>query len=325
MKLWHHGLDLGTIEHSHKDGLDDIIKMMAESNLVTAQFFCMGIKVATAHSRTEIAGVSVDPGYHIKDICFENGERDPENPGIVLDDLPVVGVITGVHHQENQLKGNRAVFLDLLHELGQKHGILAAGDTDGDPVTILNELIIPDGSGKGTPDGFPELFDQSPLDLSGPFGYGIFGNHAFQGKAEPGTVAAFNIYGLITEAGQDLDGLLALISGVTEYVDGTVCRNRVFYCLDGFRFKKAFLRTVFVQIFFHMDMDGSGKRSPAEIVLCADVQDRNIGTVEVFQFFDTDGMHKILRENRYRKVYFCLYHHKDSLFKSQLFFASAFS
>lgn len=101
VKLWHHGLNFGTIEHSHKDGLDDIIKMVAESDLVAAEFFCMGIKVATAHSRTEIAGVFINLGYHIENFRFENGERDSEDPGIVLDDLPVVGVITGVHYQKD--------------------------------------------------------------------------------------------------------------------------------------------------------------------------------------------------------------------------------
>ena len=34
-----------------------------------------------------------------------------------------------------------AVALQFLHELGQQHGILAAGDAHGDPVALLNQLM----------------------------------------------------------------------------------------------------------------------------------------------------------------------------------------
>ena len=57
------------------------------------------------------------------------------------------------------------MLLDLLHELGEKHGIFAAGDTDGDPVSVLDQLVVPDGFGERPPDGFAEFFDKGPFNF----------------------------------------------------------------------------------------------------------------------------------------------------------------
>ena len=55
----------------------------------------------------------------------------------------------------------------LLKTLGHQHGILAAGNTDGDPVALLDQLVIVDGFGKFTPDGFAELFLETLLHVPG--------------------------------------------------------------------------------------------------------------------------------------------------------------
>ena len=43
VKLRHHSLNLRAVKHSHKNGLNYIIIMMAAGNLVAAHFFCKGI------------------------------------------------------------------------------------------------------------------------------------------------------------------------------------------------------------------------------------------------------------------------------------------
>ena len=53
--------------------------------------------------------------------------------------------------------------LELLHQLGQHHGVLAAGDADGDPVPGDDQLIPLDGSNKGVPQLLPVFFDETAL------------------------------------------------------------------------------------------------------------------------------------------------------------------
>ena len=76
VQLGHHGFNLGTVEHAHEDGLDDIVKMVAQGNLVAAEFFGVGLEIAAAHSRAEIAGILVDAGYDIEDLGLKNGQRN---------------------------------------------------------------------------------------------------------------------------------------------------------------------------------------------------------------------------------------------------------
>ena len=54
VQLWHHGLHLGSIEHAHQNGLNDIIVMMTQSNLVASKFLRLAVEMSTAHSRTQI-------------------------------------------------------------------------------------------------------------------------------------------------------------------------------------------------------------------------------------------------------------------------------
>ena len=53
--------------------------------------------------------------------------------------------------------------LKLLHQLGQRHGVLAAGDTDGDLIPRLDQLIPLHCGNKGIPDGFAVGFDETAL------------------------------------------------------------------------------------------------------------------------------------------------------------------
>ena len=56
--------------------------------------------------------------------------------------------------------------LQFLHQLGQDHGVLAAGDAHGDSVPRLDQLVPLHSGDKGVPDGFAiglmRLRSQSP-------------------------------------------------------------------------------------------------------------------------------------------------------------------
>ena len=59
VQLWHHGLHLCAIEHSHKDRLDHIVIVMSQRDLVAAQFLCLAVQIAPcASSRTDNTAIS---------------------------------------------------------------------------------------------------------------------------------------------------------------------------------------------------------------------------------------------------------------------------
>ena len=53
--------------------------------------------------------------------------------------------------------------LELLHQLGQHHGVLSPGDTDGDPVSGSDQLIPLDGGNEGVPELLAVFFDEAAL------------------------------------------------------------------------------------------------------------------------------------------------------------------
>ena len=65
--------------------------------------------------------------------------------------MAVLFVVAGVHNKKNKLKRHIAVLLKLLHQLCAKHGILAAGNANGDFVVFLDKLVFFNGKNKGIP------------------------------------------------------------------------------------------------------------------------------------------------------------------------------
>ena len=76
MELRHHGLDLGTVEHAHEDGLDHIIIMMAQGDFVAAQLLREGVEMTAAHAGTEVARRFLDGIDRIKNVGLKNLNRD---------------------------------------------------------------------------------------------------------------------------------------------------------------------------------------------------------------------------------------------------------
>ena len=98
VKLRHHGLYLSTVQHSHQDRLDDVIVMMSQSDLVAAQLFRMTVQIASAHSRTQIAGGILYVIHRIKYLGFKNGDGNIHQLRIVPNDLTVCLAVAGIHH-----------------------------------------------------------------------------------------------------------------------------------------------------------------------------------------------------------------------------------
>ena len=164
VELGGHGLELGTVEHAHHGGLDDIVEVVAQRDLIAAQLLGLAVQVAAAHPGAEVAGVLLGVVGHREDVALENGHGDVEQFGVGFDLLAVDLVVAGVHHKKDQLKGHIAVLLQLLHELGHQHGVLAAGDADGDLVARLDQLVPLDGHDERRPEFLAVFFDDAAFD-----------------------------------------------------------------------------------------------------------------------------------------------------------------
>ena len=52
VQLWHHGLYLRTIQHSHQDCFNHIIIVVSKCDLVASKFFCLTVEMPSSHSGT---------------------------------------------------------------------------------------------------------------------------------------------------------------------------------------------------------------------------------------------------------------------------------
>ena len=138
---------------------------MAQRNFVAAQLLRFLVQVAAAHAGAEVAGRLLAVVGNIKNVGFKHGDGQVQQRGVALDLLTVDLVVAGIHHQIDQLKGYLAVALQFLQQLCHQHGILAAGDADGNLVPCLDQLVPFDGHDKRRPQLFTEFFDNAALDF----------------------------------------------------------------------------------------------------------------------------------------------------------------
>ena len=173
VQLRHHGFHLSAVDHAHENRFNDIVKMVSQSDLITAQFLCLVIQMSTPHTGTEIAGVILHVIHRIKNIGFEHGNGNLQQLGVGFDDLPVLGTIAGIHDQKDQFKGKFSVPLNLLKQLRHEHRVLAAGNTHGNAVVGLNQVIGLDCLGKPAEDHPMKLFPQSLFHFGSLFVFGF--------------------------------------------------------------------------------------------------------------------------------------------------------
>ena len=198
MQLGHHGLHLRAVEHAHEDGLDHVVVVVAQRDLVAAQFPRLAVQVAAAHPGAQVAGILFFVVDDIENIRFKNGDGNAQKPGVVLDHLAVGLVVAGIHDQKFQLKGKLVVPVKLLKQLGHEHGILAAGNAYGDAVAGLDQIIGADGFGKlGKKPLVPRLADAF-LDLLLQAGF-LLPLHPVQ---QPARVAALQTVGFHAQTAQ---------------------------------------------------------------------------------------------------------------------------
>ena len=118
--------------------------MVSQGDFVAAVLLCEAVEIAAAHTGAQIAGGFFDGVDGIEDIGVADFDGNTEKLRVLFDELSVFRKIARVHTQKDQGKGKLVVALELLKEFGHQHGILAAGNTDRDPVAFLYELVLYD-------------------------------------------------------------------------------------------------------------------------------------------------------------------------------------
>ena len=150
--------------------------MVAQGDLVAPQLPGLAVQESPPHPGAQVAGILLHLIRHIEDVAAEHGDGDAQPGGVLLDQRPVGGGVAGIHHQEGQLEGLLRMALELLHQLGQHHGVLPSGDTHGDPVPGDDQLIPLDGGDEGIPQLLAVFFDEAAL---GSLLRGQFTGHGF--------------------------------------------------------------------------------------------------------------------------------------------------
>ena len=145
LDLRHHRTDGAGVEHAHEVRLDYIVEVMAERDLVAAERTRLAVEVAAAHLGAKVARRLLHMEDRLENVRREEGQRHMEELRVLLDDAAVHLVVAGVHAEEDELKRELVVALEVLEELRHEHRVLAARDADGNLVAGLHELELADG------------------------------------------------------------------------------------------------------------------------------------------------------------------------------------
>ena len=224
VELRHHRLVLAGVEHAHEDGLDDVVEVVAECDLVAAEALGFLIEVATAHAGADIARGLRDVVDGVEDVRFEDRERDAEEIRVSLDDLAVCLIVARVHAQEHELERDLVMALQFLEELRHEHRVLAAGDADRDAITRLDELIIADGLHEHAEEVPLELLAEGLLDVVA----ALLGIHVLLDLTEhPLSVTAGEAVGLVALRAQVLGCCHGEVAVLTVQYDPFILRDAV--------------------------------------------------------------------------------------------------
>ena len=171
-ELRQHGADLAGVENAQEERFDGVIEVMSQGDLAAAQAAGLAVQEAPAHAGAQIAGRLFHVKHGVENIRLEKGQGNAQKGCVVLDGLAVRRRIARIHAQVQDLEGELVAPLQLLEQLGQQHGILAAGNTHGNLVAGLDHVIIADGLDELVENLMLVFGAQGRLDVFSPFGVG---------------------------------------------------------------------------------------------------------------------------------------------------------
>ena len=136
---------------------------MTKRYLIAAQLPRLVVQMTAAHPRAQITRIFLRLIGNRKNIGLKNGNRNVQQFGIALNLLPIDFVVSRIHDKIYHIKRYFAVAVQLLNQLCHQHGILSTGDTDGNFIARLNQVIISNGVGEWIPDFFFIFGDDTAL------------------------------------------------------------------------------------------------------------------------------------------------------------------
>jgi len=138
--------------------------MVPQGDLIAPQRLSQAVQVSPPHSGAEVAAVLRLALGDGEDVGVKDLDGNAQQGGVLLDLRPVHRMVSGIHDQIFRLKGHLTDPLELLDELGLEHGILAAGDAHGHPISRLNEFVSLHRGDEGVPQFLPVFFHNAALD-----------------------------------------------------------------------------------------------------------------------------------------------------------------
>ena len=164
-QLGGHALHLRPVQHPHEDGLDDVVEVVPEGDLVAAQALRLFVQIPPPHARAQVAGV-FGGGFRRREYGgVEDVQRDAQQLRVFFDEGAVLRRIAGVHGQKMQLEGDIRMAVQLLHALCKQHGIFPARNAHGDAVALLYQRVFFDALDEPPPDALAAGGDDAALDL----------------------------------------------------------------------------------------------------------------------------------------------------------------
>jgi len=147
-KLRAHGGNGAGIELIQKQGFDEIVEMMTEGDLVAVQPLRHCIEDTTPQPGAKGTPGRFPPPFLHQDLVdggFFTMEQCSALMEIFTDCPGGKARKTGIDDDTQQLVGDRRTLLKNLQNPQKNHGILAARNADGNPVTVFDEPEITDG------------------------------------------------------------------------------------------------------------------------------------------------------------------------------------
>ena len=128
--------------------LDEVVEVMAERDLGGADFGCQPVEHAAAEPRAQRARRRV-AGQQILHHVADLGVDDPVLPAASLtrarDQIVAVAVVAGIDGDADQRERDRRPLAQDVEDLQQSPAVLAARQSDHDPIAILDQAVFGDG------------------------------------------------------------------------------------------------------------------------------------------------------------------------------------
>ena len=176
---------------------------------------------------------------------------------VIENRLIVCLVIARVHHQINDFEILFAVTVKLLKEFRHQEAILAARDTDGNFVSVLNQLIGVDRPGETAPDFPSETLDDAALNfLTLPGGCLFFLQKIPHPQADVAIITVLNAIDEVAFLLKILCHLFTIPAGVAQEINVSAVFRKLFPAGEKFLYE---------------DMDGAGIGFLLEILKTPDI------------------------------------------------------